>query len=60
MTEKEVAALREQIEEVDHVATVLWYDSVMDLSVPMELLPDEYYDVLNFYSKFLELVLYYI
>ena len=47
MTEKEVAALREQIEEVDHVATVLWYDSVMDLSVPMEMLPNEYYDIFN-------------
>lgn len=47
MENKQVAALREQIEEVDHVATVLWYDSVMDLSVPMELLPDEYYDVFN-------------
>ena len=47
MEEKEVAALRERIEEVDHVATVLWYDSVMDLSVPMEILPNEYYDVFN-------------
>lgn len=47
MEEKEVAALREKIEEVDHVATVLWYDSVADLSVPMEILPDEYYDIFN-------------
>ena len=47
MENKQVAALREQIEEVDHVATVLWYDSVMDLSVPMEILPDEYYDIFN-------------
>lgn len=47
MEEKEVAALREKIESVDHVATVLWYDSVADLSVPMEILPDEYYDIFN-------------
>lgn len=47
MEEKEVAALRERIEDVDHVATVLWYDSVADLSVPMEILPDEYYDIFN-------------
>ena len=47
MAEKEVAALQEKIEEVDHVATVLWYDSVADLSVPMEILPDEYYDIFN-------------
>lgn len=47
MAEKEVAALRDKIEGVDHVATVLWYDSVADLSVPMEILPDEYYDIFN-------------
>ena len=47
MDNKETAALREQIEEVDHVADVLWYDSFLDLSVPMEILPDEYYDTFN-------------
>ena len=47
MDNKEVTTLREKIEEVDHVDTVLWYDSVMDLSVPMELLPDDYYDIFN-------------
>jgi len=47
MEEKDVSALREEIEEVDHVDTVLWYDSFMDLSVPMEILPDEYYDIFN-------------
>jgi uncharacterized membrane protein YdfJ with MMPL/SSD domain len=31
MDNKEVTTLREKIEEVDHVDTVLWYDSVMDL-----------------------------
>ena len=40
MPEKDVAALKEKIEAVDHVDTVLWYDSLADLSVPMELLPD--------------------
>ena len=47
MEEKDVSALREKIEKVDHVDTVLWYDSFMDLSVPMEILPDEYYDIFN-------------
>lgn len=47
MENKEVSELRERIEAVDHVATVLWYDSFMDLSVPMEILPDEYYDIFN-------------
>lgn len=47
MSEQDTAALRARIEEVDHVDTVLWYDSFMDLSVPMEILPDDLYDVFN-------------
>lgn len=47
MEEKDVSILREKIEEVPHVDTVLWYDSLMNLSVPMEILPDEIYDVFN-------------
>ena len=47
MEEKEAAKLRQEIEEIPHVDTVLWYDSVMDLSVPMELLPDDYYKIFN-------------
>lgn len=47
MAPKDVAALKEKIEQVDHVDTVLWYDSVADLSVPMEVLPDEIYDAFN-------------
>lgn len=37
MPAKDVAALKEKIEQVDHVETVLWYDSIADLSIPMEL-----------------------
>ncbi|MCI6006529.1 MAG: MMPL family transporter [Blautia sp.] len=40
MEMKDVAALKEEIEQVDHVENVLWYDSVMDISVPVEMLPD--------------------
>ena len=40
MQKQDVASLKEKVEGVDHVDTVLWYDSVFDLSVPMELLPD--------------------
>lgn len=47
MKEKDVADLREKIEQVDHVETALWYDSIFDLSVPMELLPDEIYSAFN-------------
>ncbi|MCI8500604.1 MAG: MMPL family transporter [Oscillospiraceae bacterium] len=47
MPEKDVAALKEKIEQTEHVETVLWYDSLADLSVPMELLPDRFYDAFN-------------
>ncbi len=47
MPVKDVAALKEKIETVDHVDTVLWYDSLADLSVPMEMLPDKLYDAFN-------------
>lgn len=39
MEMKDVSALKEKIEAVDHVKDVLWYDSVMDISVPVEMLP---------------------
>ena len=47
MPEKDVAALTEKIKAVDHVETVLWYNSLADISVPMELLPKEVYDAFN-------------
>lgn len=40
MPDKDVVALKEKILEVDSVKDVLWYDSILDLSVPIELLPD--------------------
>ena len=47
MEEKDAAKLKEKIENVDHVANVLWYDSFMDLSVPMEMLPSKVYEAFN-------------
>ena len=41
MEDKEVAALRQRIQQVPHVDSALWYDSVADLSIPKEMLPDE-------------------
>lgn len=47
MPEKDVAALQEKLESVEHVETVLWYNSLMDTSIPKELLPDKLYDAFN-------------
>ena len=44
MPDKDVAALKAKIEQVDCVKDVLWYDSVADLSLPVDLLPDELKD----------------
>ena len=41
MENREVASLRKQIEGVSHVKSVIWYDSIADLSVPMEILPED-------------------
>lgn len=43
----EVSGLKEAFEKVEHVDTVLWYDSFMDVSVPMEFLPEKYYEAFN-------------
>lgn len=47
MEPKDVAALKEKIENVDHVETVLWYDSLSDTSIPMQILPDDLYKQFN-------------
>ena len=44
---KDVSSLKSKIEQVEHVETVLWYDSIVDISVPMELLPDKVYNAFN-------------
>lgn len=47
MEPKDVSELCQKIGQVDHVEKVLWYDSVMDLTIPMEMLPDELYKAFN-------------
>lgn len=47
MQPKDVEKLKSSIKEVNHVDTVLWYDSFADISIPMELLPSKYYDAFN-------------
>ncbi len=47
MPARDVSALKDKIEQVDHVESVLWYDSLLDVTVPMELLPEKLYDAFN-------------
>ena len=41
---KDVSAMKKKMEEVDHVRSILWYDSVADVSIPPQLLPDHLRD----------------
>ena len=47
MTDKQVADLKAKIEDVPHVKDVIWYDTVLNLSVPKEILPQDIYDAFN-------------
>ncbi len=48
MKDEEVHHLKEQLETLDHVDTVLWYDTFSkDLSLPKEFLPSKLYDAFN-------------
>lgn len=41
MDDKDVVKLKKQMEQVDNVDSVIWYDSIMDISIPDEILPKD-------------------
>ena len=47
MNTKDVAKFKAKVEDVPHVDTVIWYDTILDLSVPESMLPKEIYDKFN-------------
>lgn len=47
MEDKDVEKVKEKIEKVDHVCDVLWYDTLADVLLPKEVLPDDIYDFFN-------------
>ena len=58
MEPKEVSALKEKIQDVPHVKDVIWYDSLLDTSVPMEMLPKDLYEAFNHGDATLLMILY--
>lgn len=44
MDNKDAAALETDLETVNHVKEVLWYDDMLDLSVPVSMIPDSIRD----------------
>jgi predicted RND superfamily exporter protein len=47
MADKDIAALKTEVEKVEHVKKVIWYDTFMDYTVPKEMLPDEIQEALG-------------
>ena len=47
MAPEEVSELKGQIEKVDHVTSVVWYDSIFGSNIPIEFLPSKIYDKFN-------------
>ena len=47
MEDKDISKLRGKLEKIDNVDSVIWYDSLVDISVPKEVLPDEIYNAFN-------------
>ena len=47
MEPKDVSELKGKIEKVDHVTSVVWYDSIFGPNIPIEFLPGKIYDKFN-------------
>mgnify|MGYP004609456599 CR=1 FL=1 len=47
MSAKEVKETAEKIEDIEHVSSVVCYDSMTDLNIPKEVLPENIYDFFN-------------
>ena len=47
MKQKDVVKLKEKIKDIDGVKDVIWYDTALDITIPMEMLPDSLYEAFN-------------
>ncbi len=47
LSDKQTSDLKADIENVEHVSRVLWYDSFADLNIPKSMLPDKIYNAFN-------------
>jgi len=58
LSDKEIEALADKIEEVDGVKKVIWYGSLFDLTIPEEMLPDKYVEKIKNGDSKLMMVVY--
>ncbi len=47
MDEKGVVKLEDQMRQVAHVKDIIWYDTLADISVPMDILPEDIKEAFN-------------
>jgi hypothetical protein len=47
MEDKELATIADQMKDIKHVKSVIWYGSVGDFTIPREALPDDIYEFFN-------------
>ena len=47
MPDKDVAELKSRVEQVEQVDSVIWYNTLADISIPKEFLPDKLYSAFN-------------
>ena len=47
MPVRDISVLRTKLENVEHVSSVIWYDTIADLSIPLEILPKSIYEIFN-------------
>lgn len=47
MENKDVVTLKQNMKEIPHVKEVVWYDTIADLTLPMEVLPEDMYEIFN-------------
>ena len=47
MTDKQVSDTKRKLKKIDHVADVVWYDTIADITLPKEVLPENLYDFFN-------------
>ena len=47
MEAKDVDTLTTKLKNVEHVDSVIWYNSIADIQIPLEILPEKYYKAFN-------------
>lgn len=47
MSDKDIVSMKAEMEQIPHVKKIIWYDTVADLSMPMEMLPQDVKEFFN-------------